>query len=195
MEPTANAGMSVSDWSSLVAMVVAICALFSPALTAFFNNQHQLEMKKLEYEHQEREAQQKREREIYEGYIRAAGAAIQYQTKESIQTFGEHSALAMYYVPEELRADMVLLEKLAQRRESYDDLLVRKVELLNRIISTSCEVGTSFNAQRSASDGSLGFLWFSIFFTSFEMSTICTHSAKKISSTLWPKYWAMRFLI
>lgn len=87
MEPTANAGMSVSDWSSLVAMVVAICALFSPALTAFFNNQHQLEMKKLEYEHQEREAQQKREREIYEGYIRAAGAAIQYQTKESIQTF------------------------------------------------------------------------------------------------------------
>lgn len=126
MEPTANAGMSVSDWSSLVAMVVAICALFSPALTAFFNNQHQLEMKKLEYEHQERE--------IYEGYIRAAGAAIQYQTKESIQTFGEHSALAMYYVPEELRADMVLLEKLAQRRESYDDLLVRKVELLNRII-------------------------------------------------------------
>ena len=127
MEPTANAGMSVSDWSSLVAMVVAICALFSPALTAFFNNQHQLEMKKLEYEHQEREAQQKRECEIYEGYI-------QYQTKESIQTFGEHSALAMYYVPEELRADMVLLEKLAQRRESYDDLLVRKVELLNRII-------------------------------------------------------------
>ena len=55
-------------------------------------------------------------------------------TKESIQTFGEHSALAMYYVPEELRADMVLLEKLAQRKESYDDLLVRKVELLNRII-------------------------------------------------------------
>ena len=55
MEPTANAGMSVSDWSSLVAMVVAICALFSPALTAFFNNQHQLEMKKLEYEHQESE--------------------------------------------------------------------------------------------------------------------------------------------
>lgn len=40
MEPTANAGMSVSDWASLVAMVVAICALFSPALTAFFNNQH-----------------------------------------------------------------------------------------------------------------------------------------------------------
>lgn len=134
MEPTVNAGMSVSDWSGLVAMVVAFCSLFSPALTAYFNNRHQRKMKELEYAHQEREAQQKREREIYEGYIRAAGAAIQYQTKESIQTFGEHSALAMYYVPEELRADMLLLEKLAQRRESYDDLLVRKVELLNKII-------------------------------------------------------------
>lgn len=54
--------------------------------------------------------------------------------KKAFKPFGEHSALAMYYVPEELRADMVLLEKLAQRRESYDDLLVRKVELLNRII-------------------------------------------------------------
>lgn len=135
MEPTVNTGMSLSDWSSLVTAVVAICALLSPALTAFFNNQHQLKMKKLEYEHQEREAQQKREREIYEGYIRAAGAAIQWQTKESIQAFGEHSALAMYYVPEEMREDMRLLEKLAIQTSAYEDLLGRKVDLLNKIIA------------------------------------------------------------
>lgn len=134
MEPTANAGMSVSDWSSLVAMVVAICALFSPALTAFFNNQHQLEMKKLEYKHQEREAQQKREREIYEGYIRAAGAAVQSETLDNLSEFGSHSALAMYYAPKELREDMLSLERLVKRTSATQDLHSMKVELLNKIV-------------------------------------------------------------
>lgn len=134
MEPTANAGMSVSDWSSLVAMVVAICALFSPALTAFFNNQHQLEMKKLEYEHQEREAQQKRECEIYEGYIRAAGAAVQSETLDNLSEFGSHSALAMYYAPKELREDMLSLERLVKRTSATQDLHSMKVELLNKIV-------------------------------------------------------------
>lgn len=134
MEPTANAGMSVSDWSSLVAMVVAICALFSPALTAFFNNQHQLEMKKLEYEHQEREAQQKREREIYEGYIRAAGAAVQSETLDNLSEFGSHSALEMYYAPKELREDMLSLERLVKRTSATQDLHSMKVELLNKIV-------------------------------------------------------------
>ena len=134
MEPTANAGMSVSDWSSLVAMVVAICALFSPALTAFFNNQHQLEMKKLEYEYQEREAQQKREREIYEGYIRAAGAAVQSETLDNLSEFGSHSALAMYYAPKELREDMLSLERLVKRTSATQDLHSMKVELLNKIV-------------------------------------------------------------
>ena len=36
-----NTGMSVSDWSGLVAMVVSLCALVSPMLTAIFNNWHQ----------------------------------------------------------------------------------------------------------------------------------------------------------
>lgn len=134
MEPTVNTGMSVSDWSSLVAMVVAICALFSPALTAFFNNRHQLEMKKLEYEHQEREAQQKREREIYEGYIRAAGAAVQSGSLENLSEFGSHSALAMYYVPKELREDMLSLERLVKRTSATQDLHSTKVELLNKIV-------------------------------------------------------------
>ena len=134
MEPTANAGLSVSDWSSLVAMVVAICALFSPALTAFFNNQHQLEMKKLEYEHQEREAQQKREREIYEGYIRAAGAAVQSETLDNLSEFGSHSALAMYYAPKELREDMMTLERWVKRTSATQDLHSMKVELLNKIV-------------------------------------------------------------
>lgn len=134
MEPTANAGMSVSDWSGLVAMVVAFCSLFSPALTAYFNNKHQRKMKELEYAHQEREAQQKREREIYEGYIRAAGAAVQSETLDNLSEFGSHSALAMYYAPKELREDMLSLERLVKRTSATQDLHSMKVELLNKIV-------------------------------------------------------------
>ena len=146
MEPVVNARMSISDWSGLVALVVSLCALISPLLTAIFNNRHQRKMKQMEYDHQEKEEQQKREREIYEGYIRAAGAAVQYQTKESIQAFGEHSALAMYYVPEELRADMLQLEKLARQSSGYDDFLGKKVDLLNKIIGRMRELqGTQWS--------------------------------------------------
>ena len=91
-----NTGMSVSDWSGLVAMVVSLCALVSPMLTAIFNNWHQQKMKQMEYDHQEREERVRREREIYEGYIRAAGAAVQSETLENLSEFGSHSALAMY---------------------------------------------------------------------------------------------------
>lgn len=84
MEPTVNAGMSISDWSGLVAMVVSICALISPILTAICNNWHQRKMKQMEYDHQEREDRLKREREIYEGYIRAAGAAVQSETLDNL---------------------------------------------------------------------------------------------------------------
>ena len=134
MEPTVNAGMSVSDWSGLVAMVVAICALISPILTAICNNWHQRKMKQMEYDHQEREDQLKREREIYEGYIRAAGAAIQSGTHENLGEFGSHSALAMYYAPKELQADMLSLERLVKRTSTGQDLLSMKVELLNKIV-------------------------------------------------------------
>lgn len=134
MEPTVNAGMSVSDWSGLVAMVVAFCSLFSPALTAYFNNRHQRKMKELEYAHHEREAQQKREREIYEGYIRAAGAAVQSGTLDNLSEFGSHSALAMYYAPKELREDMLSLERLVKRTSATQDLHSMKVELLNKIV-------------------------------------------------------------
>ena len=134
MEPTVNAGMSVSDWSGLVAMVVAICALISPILTAIFNNWHQRKMKQMEYDHQEREDQLKREREIYEGYIRAAGAAVQSGTLDNLSEFGSHSALAMYYAPKELREDMLSLERLVKRTSATQDLHSMKVELLNKIV-------------------------------------------------------------
>jgi len=131
-----NTGMSVSDWSGLVAMVVSLCALVSPMLTAIFNNWHQQKMKQMEYDHQEREERVRREREIYEGYIRAAGAAIQSPTAENLQEYGSHSALAAYYVSEEIQKDILAMDKLISYETSFDVKLDEKVKLLNKIVTS-----------------------------------------------------------
>lgn len=131
-----NTGMSVSDWSGLVAMVVSLCALVSPMLTAIFNNWHQQKMKQMEYDHQERKERLRREREIYEGYIRAAGAAIQSPTAENLQEYGSHSALAAYYVPEEIQKDILAMDKLISYETSFDVKLDEKVQLLNKIVTS-----------------------------------------------------------
>lgn len=135
MEPTVNAGMSISDWSGLVAMVVSICALISPILTAICNNWHQRKMKQMEYDHQEREDRLKREREIYEGYIRAAGAAIQSASPENLKEYGSHSALVAYHVPENVRDDILKLDKQIRYSGLYDDKLEAKVDLLSKIVT------------------------------------------------------------
>lgn len=130
-----NTGISLSDWSGLVAMVVSLCALVSPMLTAICNNWHQRKMKQMEYDHQEHEERMKREREIYEGYIRAAGAAIQSPTEENLQVYGSHAALAAYYVPENVQKDILAMDKLVSYDTSFGNKLDEKVDLLNKIVT------------------------------------------------------------
>ena len=89
------------DLTVTISVIIALCAILSPIFTAIINNCHDTKLKKLEYEHLEREEERKHERELYEGYIRAAGSCIQYQGKEQKTNFGEHSSLLAYAVPDE----------------------------------------------------------------------------------------------
>lgn len=130
-----NTGMSVSDWSGLIAMVVSLCALVSPMLTAICNNWHQRKMKQMEYDYQEREKQIQRKREIYEGYIRAAGAAIQSASPENLKEYGSHSALVAYYVPDDIRNDILILDKMIRYSGIYDDKLEAKIDFLSKIVT------------------------------------------------------------
>ena len=126
MEQNLNPVTSISEWTAFLTFIVAFCALISPILTALCNNWHQREMKRLEYKHQEREELKKREREIYDGYLRSAGAVLQYKTPETLRDFGEHSRLAMYYVPTEKLIENAYPNDccFAQRANLLDDIVV-----------------------------------------------------------------------
>ena len=117
-------------FSEVAAIVAIIGAVVSPVISTYLNKRHQEKMKRLEYEHQDKLEEHRHQREIYEGYIRAAGACVQSATTEALQEFGEHSALAMYYVPEDIRQDMMQLEKINRYKEER----TQRVELLNQII-------------------------------------------------------------
>ena len=134
MEQNLNPVTSISEWTAFLTFIVAFCALISPILTALCNNWHQREMKRLEYKHQEREELKKREREIYDGYLRSAGAVLQYKTPETLRDFGEHSRLAMYYVPTDIREKMLLFEKLIENAYTNDCCFAQRANLLDDIV-------------------------------------------------------------
>lgn len=143
MEQNLNPVTSISEWTAFLTFIVAFCALISPILTALCNNWHQREMKRLEYKHQEREERQKRECEIYDGYLRSAGAVLQYKTSETLRDFGEHSRLAMYYVPTDIREKMLLFEKLIENAYPNDRCFAQRAKLLDDIVVMMREVRES----------------------------------------------------
>ena len=82
-----------NGFSEIAAIVAIIGAAVSPVATTYLNNKHAEKMRQLEYEHQDKIEKQQHDREIYEGYIRAAGACVQAANTDALQEFGKHSAL------------------------------------------------------------------------------------------------------
>lgn len=105
------------DLSFTITAIIAICALVSPIATTIINNCHQKSMRKLEYREQEKQRKIERQREIYEDYLRAAGACIQHANPESLLEFGRHSAQILCYVPDDLIDDIQRLERLVISRD------------------------------------------------------------------------------
>lgn len=101
---------SVQDFYSFLTIVIAVCAILSPVITTIINNHHQKVMKKLEYKHLEHEEQIRHEREICEEYVRAAGACIHRLTGDQIKTYGENLGLVLYYVPDDIRKEIMEFE-------------------------------------------------------------------------------------
>lgn len=108
--------MSVEEFQSaqnfypFLTIVIAVCAILSPVITAIINNHHQKVMKQLEYKHLEHEEQVRHEREICEGYVRAAGACIHRPTGDQAKTYGENLGLILYYVPDDIRKEIMEFE-------------------------------------------------------------------------------------
>ena len=119
---------SAQDFYPFLTIVIAVCAIVSPVLTAIINNYHQKVMKQLEYKQLEREEQLRHEREICEGYVRAAGSCIHRADVDAVRKYGEHFGAVVFYAPEDIRKEILLLENAI-----FSGAGVNKSELLTSI--------------------------------------------------------------
>lgn len=66
------------DLSFGVTAIIAICALLSPILTALLNNRHQIKIKRMDERRAADESDFLHRRNIFENYVSAAGACLNY---------------------------------------------------------------------------------------------------------------------
>lgn len=101
---------SAQDFYPFLTIVIAVCAILSPVITAIINNHHQKVMKQLEYKHLEHEEQIRHEIEICEKFVRSAGACIHDPTRDEVKIYGENLGVILYYVPDDIRKEILEFE-------------------------------------------------------------------------------------
>lgn len=90
------------DLSYVITALVAVMSFLSPIVICLINNFHQAKMKKLELKQQAQIKQVDYKKEIFENYLKYAGAYV-YHCKDEVQTqYGKYSFLAMTYAPDNI---------------------------------------------------------------------------------------------
>ncbi len=107
------------DLTVTITAILGIAAIISPIATALINNRHQLKLKKLEYQQQEKESSFFYKRGIYEDYLKYTSECITHASQDSLQKYGEIYGLALIYFPEDLIEDMEKLNRVI--RSTYPD--------------------------------------------------------------------------
>ena len=100
------------DLTVTISVIIALCAIVSPILTAIINNCHQTKIKKLELKQQEYRDTVIHQRVFFENYLKHAGRCIYYADSDALKDYGEHYFSALMYAPDDLKADMIEANRL-----------------------------------------------------------------------------------
>lgn len=107
------------DFANVALGVIGIAAVISPICTAIISNRHAEKMKQLEYEHEDKAEREAHEREIYEGFIRSAGACLVHPTIVNLQAYNSQAELLIHYVPNDIRVNIKSLSKELNDRDEH----------------------------------------------------------------------------
>ncbi len=95
------------DLTVSISVVLALCAIISPILTAIINNRHQTKIKRMELSQQEYRDTILYHRDVYENYLKHAGRCIYYADQDALKDYGEYYYAALMYAPHDVHSDMV----------------------------------------------------------------------------------------
>lgn len=116
------------DLTVTITAILGIAAIISPIATALINNRHQLKLKTLEYQRQEKENSFFYKRGIYEDYLKYTSECITYANQDALQKYGEIYGLALLYFPEDLIEDMEKLNRVIRSTHSEE-----RISLFNKL--------------------------------------------------------------
>ncbi len=95
------------DLTISISVIVALCAIISPILTAIINNRYQLKLKRIELSQQEYLETILYCRNIYENYLKYTGRCIYHSDTDALKEYGEYYYSALMYAPSDIRTDMI----------------------------------------------------------------------------------------
>lgn len=107
-----NSKLPKIDLTITITVVIAVCAIISPVLTALINNHHLYKMKKLDMKLEYEKSSAFYKRGIFETYVKTTGKCIFSRKDEDIKEYGAIYPLALLYFPDELRPDLEELNQL-----------------------------------------------------------------------------------
>ena len=105
------------DLTVTISVIIALCAIVSPILTAIINNRHQLKLRKLELRQKQYENTIMYQRNIFENYLRYSGKCLSRANSDSLREYGEYYLIALMYAPSEIKEKMISANNFLQ---NYD---------------------------------------------------------------------------
>ena len=120
------------DLTVTVSVIIALCAIVSPILTAIINNRHQLKIKKLEMQERLYENTVTYQRKIFENYLIHLGKCLAFPASETEKEYGRHYLIALMYAPEDIQAKMININNLV--RDNHWTLAAKACEELTPLI-------------------------------------------------------------
>lgn len=99
-------------------VIIAMCALLSPAVVALVNNRHQLKLRKLEIEEQQKLHSQ----EVIDGFFRSAGVCSRVLNTASLSEYGQYSSLIYFYLPSEFHPDITAINNAANHHSNSENV-------------------------------------------------------------------------
>lgn len=125
--------MDINNSYLLFSMIVAACALLSPAIVTWVNNRHQLDLRRLEIE----QKRQDHSNEVIDGFFRTAGVCSKTLNPVTLANFGEYSSLIYFYLPSEYHPDITAINK-AARVHSNSEMIAEPLEKLALTYAEQC---------------------------------------------------------
>lgn len=108
------------DLTISISVIVALCAIISPILTAIINNRYQIKIKRIELAQQEHRDFVLHHRNVYENYLKYAGRCIYFADQDALKDYGEYYYSALMYAPHDIQTDMINANRL-MLEDKYDD--------------------------------------------------------------------------